>query len=322
MDDFASMGVDETLSGTKPGDAVALDASTMARHGLPQGPFEVVAPAQQRVPFIFNSPHSGRDYTAAFLAASRLTPTALRRSEDVAVDHLFADVVEIGAPMLRAHFPRAWLDVNREPFELDPKLFRERLPGHANIRSMRVAGGLGTVPRVVGENQPIYDEPLSLTEGLERIERVYRPYHETLRKLMARSAHVFGSAVLVDCHSMPSKGARREWSTRPDIIVGDRYGTSCHGAISHFLLRAFAARGYSVARNKPYAGGFITEHYGRPARGLHAVQIEINRALYMDEATLALHAGFDRLRRDIARIMSDLVSQPEAPLMPVSIAAE
>ncbi|MEM8750331.1 MAG: N-formylglutamate amidohydrolase [Pseudomonadota bacterium] len=284
--------------------------------------FSVLAPAEQRVPFVFNSPHSGSNYPPSLVAASRLTPHTLRMSEDVLVDRLFDSVVMIGAPLLRAHFPRAWLDVNREPYELDPKLFREKLPAHANTRSIRVAGGLGTVPRLVSENLPIYEIPPTLADGMERIEQVYRPYHETLRKLIAQSVVQFGYGVLVDCHSMPSSDSKSEQKVRPDIIVGDRYGTSCNGEISGCLIDQFSALGYTVARNKPYAGGFITEHYGRPLKGLHAVQVEINRALYIDEATLQPHEGFEKLRLDIRQVISNLVSLPDSGFFADPIAAE
>ncbi len=275
-------------------------------------PFSVFRPAQQRVPFIFNAPHSGRAYPPELRNASPLTAQQLRRSEDVFVDHLFDSVVEIGAPFLVAHFPRAWLDVNREPYELDPKLFTERLPAHANIRSMRVSGGLGTIPRLVAENLEIYNEKQSLANALDRIETVYRPYHEALRKLMAKTVVTFGYAILVDCHSMPSRGGRNEHEKRPDIIIGDRYGTSCNGEISRNLIRQFADHGYTVTRNKPYAGGFITEHYGRPLKGLHAIQIEINRSVYLDETTLQPTARFENLRNDIASIMAHFVSLPDS----------
>ncbi|MEP1209577.1 MAG: N-formylglutamate amidohydrolase [Rhizobiaceae bacterium] len=285
-------------------------------------PFRLHQPAEQRVPYVFNSPHSGRRYPDSLLTASGLTAMEIRRSEDVLVDQLFASVVGLGAPLLAAEFPRAWLDVNREPYELDPKLFSESLPAHANSRSMRVAGGLGTIPRLVAENLQIYKQRPSLAEAMSRIENVYRPYHETLRGLMAKSSVNFGYAVLVDCHSMPSSGARNEGKSRPDIIVGDRYGTSCDGDISRAIMRQFADLGYSVTRNKPYAGGFITEHYGRPLKGLHAVQIEINRGLYVDEKTLEPNAGFARLTRDINAVMSRVVSLPDAGFYGQSIAAE
>lgn len=274
------------------------------------------------MPFVFNSPHSGRLYPGSFLAASKLSSLDIRRSEDVFVDQLFSGVVALGAPLLAAQFPRAWLDVNREPYELDPKLFTENLPAHANIRSMRVAGGLGTVPRLVAENVEIYRQRPSLDEAMGRIENIYRPYHETLRGLMARASVTFGHAILVDCHSMPSSGARNEGQSRPDIIIGDRYGTSCNGDISRGLMRRFAELGYSVTRNKPYAGGFITEHYGRPLKGLHAVQIEINRGLYVNEKTLEPTVGFQALAEDIKAVMAYVMSLPDAGFYGESIAAE
>ncbi|MEL6503960.1 MAG: N-formylglutamate amidohydrolase [Pseudomonadota bacterium] len=285
-------------------------------------PFVVEAPAEQRVPFVFNSPHSGRHYPSSLLNNARLDAVQIRRSEDVMVDRLFEGMPRLGAPLLKACFPRAWLDVNREPYELDPKLFAERLPAHANTHSMRVLGGLGTIPRLVAENMPIYATAPSLAEGLDRVEQVYRPYHETLRGLLSKTLMLFGYGVLVDCHSMPSQGGRGERHNRPDIIIGDRYGTSCNGDISRALLDQFAALGYSVARNKPYAGGFITEHYGRPLKGLHAVQIEINRALYMQETTLALRDGFDALQQDIETVMNRVVSLPDGQFSPVAQAAE
>ena len=281
-------------------------------------PFAVSRPAEQRIPFVVNSPHSGRSYPEAFLRRSRLDARAVRRSEDAWVDLLLSEAVPLGAPVLQANFPRAWLDVNREPFELDPAMFDGPLPAHANSRSIRVAGGLGTIPRVVAEGQPIYAGRLSVREGLRRIEEVYRPYHETLRRLMARTCLRFGYAVLLDCHSMPSAvGRGAGGGARPDVVVGDRYGTSCAPALSRALMDAFAARGYRTTRNKPYAGGFITEHYGRPLKGLHAVQIEINRALYMDETTLEPGAGFEALREDLGAVLAEVSARPDRELYPL-----
>lgn len=285
-------------------------------------PYRLLRPAEQRVPYVFNSPHSGRAYPKSFLHASRLSSLDIRRSEDLYVDKLYAGVVELGAPLLAAEFPRAWLDVNREPYELDPKLFGKNIPSHANSRSMRVAGGLGTIPRLVSENLEIYRLKPTLEQAMWRVENVYRPYHETLRGLMARSSAKFGHAILVDCHSMPSSGAKSDNQARPDIIVGDRYGTSCNGDISRALMRRFSELGYSVTRNKPYAGGFITEHYGRPLKGLHAVQIEINRGLYVDEQTLEPTAGFRALAEDIRTVMSHVISIPDSGFYAEPLAAE
>ena len=281
----------------------------------PQAPFRVVAPADQRLPFVFNSPHSGRRYPPDFLARSKLGHPAVRRSEDAFVEELFSGVIGLGAPILAADFPRAFLDVNREPYELDQRMFAGPLPGHANTRSIRVAGGLGTIPRVVAEGQEIYSERLSVAEGLERIETIYRPYHAALGRLMAQTAVRFGYAVLVDCHSMPSN---TNGGNRPDVVVGDRYGTACAPGLTRRVMDAFASRGYRVTRNKPYAGGFITQHYGRPSRGLHAIQIEINRGLYMDEGRIEPSRRFDAVARDVTAIVEEVSSAPDAKLFPAT----
>ena len=250
-------------------------------------PFEVRQPARQSVPFVFNSPHSGRVYPPSLPRSSRGSiPRAIRRSEDFFVDELFAPVVAMGAPLLAAHFPRAFLDVNREPYELDPRMFEGSLPPFANISSMRVAGGLGTIPRLVAENLEIYRHRIPAEEAIDRIERIYRPYHDALRRLLVETRLAFDHAVLIDCHSMPANLRMTGSSMRPDFIIGDRYGTSAHQEITRTAATLLKGMGYSVTRNKPYAGGFITEHYGRPARGFHAIQIEINRGLYVDETTL------------------------------------
>ncbi|WP_306027922.1 N-formylglutamate amidohydrolase [Stappia sp. MMSF_3263] len=284
--------------------------------------FEVLHPAEQHVPFVFNSPHSGRHYPEAFLNASRLDRLAIRRSEDAFVDELFSGVTGLGAPLLRACFPRAYLDVNREPYELDPKMYEDRLPAYANSRSIRVAGGLGTIARVVGEAQEIYRGRMSVREALDRIETIYKPYHLTLRRLLARTHVNFGYAVLVDCHSMPSTIRSSDNGPRPDFILGDRYGTSCALALVDRATEILRDMGYTVARNKPYAGGFITEHYGRPAKGLHALQVEINRSLYMDEARTDRNSGFEAFAADLARFNEALVALPDAGLIPDALAAE
>lgn len=274
-------------------------------------PFEIRASAEQRVPFVFNSPHSGNHYPERFLRLSRLDRMAIRRSEDCYVDELFGSAVPLGAPLLAANFPRAYLDVNREPWELDPRMFAEPVPPFANIRSARVAGGLGTVPRLVGEGLDIYSGRLPLAEAVDRIELVYKPYHAALKRLLAHTHARFGYAVLIDCHSMPASIRVGEHGARPDFIVGDRFGASAARGLTDTAIAALVSMGYAVAHNKPYAGGFITEHYGRPARGLHALQIEINRGLYMDERTLRKTAGFDALADDMARLAAELMAMPD-----------
>lgn len=285
-------------------------------------PFEVCAPAEQRIPFVFNSPHSGRHYPRAFLELSRLDPLAIRYSEDSYVDELFASVPRLGAPLLKAHFPRAFLDVNREPYELDPRMFAEPLPPFVNSQSTRVAGGLGTVPRLVGEGQMIYPGRIPLAEAFYRIEDLYRPYHRTLDALLRETHGRFGYAVLIDCHSMPGGVRAGETASRPDFIIGDRFGRSCGEQLTLAAIELLQNLGYSVAHNKPYAGGFITEHYGRPAMGCYALQIEINRALYINEQNLQKLAGFEALCADLHRFLCDLTSLPDDLFLAPPLAAE
>ncbi len=286
-------------------------------------PFEVIEPAERRGPLLFNSPHSGNIYPHAFLTSSRLDLATLRRSEDCFVDDLMLGVVDSGYPLMRAHFPRCYVDVNREPYELDPRMFEGRLPSFANTRSMRVAGGLGTVARVVGDAQEIYDRRISVNDALRRIESLYKPYHRALRRLFTKVHRDFGSAILVDCHSMPSTtGAGRDERPRADVVLGDRYGTSCVPAVSETVESTLRAFGYAVSRNKPYAGGFITEHYGNPAAGLHTIQLEINRGLYMDERRFERSADFSRLALHLQALADRLAAIPIEELRPYRAAAE
>lgn len=282
---------------------------------FPPGPDDVVAeierpyslyqPALQVVPVVVDVPHAGRRYPRGFVDGARLPLRSLRRSEDAFVDRLFAHAIALGAPLLVAEFPRAYLDVNREPYELDPRMFEGRLPPFANTRSMRVAGGLGTIPRIVGEAQEIYPGRIPIQEGLARIDEFYRPYHAGLRGLVQRTHASFGTCILVDAHSMPSAGLDRDGLAKSDIILGDRFGTSAAGYVTDIAEQAFARLGFSVTRNRPYAGGFITEHYGAPAAGVHALQIEVNRALYMSETTLEPHSGFGAIEKAIAGAMAE-----------------
>lgn len=248
-------------------------------------PFEILQPAGVQQPLVLSSPHSGAHYPQGFLDASRLDALTLRRSEDAYVDLLFKPATAHGVPLLCARFPRAFLDVNREPYELDPQMFSGRLPDYANTRSLRVAAGLGVIPRLVGDAQPIYREAMPVSAALARIAALHRPYHARLGALLDAAQAQFGLAVLLDCHSMPS--------TSPDvggcdIVLGDRYGSSAARWVVESLDASLRNSGLVVRRNKPYAGGYITEHYGAPVAGRHAVQIEINRSLYMDERTLTL----------------------------------
>ncbi|MCT7377501.1 N-formylglutamate amidohydrolase [Chelativorans salis] len=284
--------------------------------------FQVQTAGEQRIPFVFNSPHSGRHYPSRFLAMSRLDAATIRRSEDCYVDELFSTAASLGAPLLSANFPRAYLDVNREPWELDPRMFREPVPSFANIRSPRVAGGLGTIPKLVGEGLDIYGSRLPLEEALSRIEHIYRPYHACLAELLQRTRDTFGYAILIDCHSMPANIRVGDGSLRPDFIIGDRFGSSAAPGLTEHAISLLAARGYAVAHNKPYAGGFITEHYGRPAEQVHALQIEINRGLYMNERTLQRVEGFGTLADDLAEFIRTLTMIPDQFFLTVPMAAE
>jgi N-formylglutamate amidohydrolase len=201
-------------------------------------------------------------------------------------------------------------------------MFSDPLPAYANIRSARVAGGLGTLPKLVGEGLDIYPGRLPLAEAVGRIEGVYKPYHETLKRLLAGTHARFGYAVLIDCHSMPASIRVGETGIRPDFIVGDRFGTSTAPALTELAIEYLTEMGYTVAHNKPYAGGFITEHYGRPARGLHALQIEINRGLYMNERSLHRSAGFEALANDLGRFCARLTAIPDHCFVGLPIAAE
>lgn len=270
---------------------------------------QIERPARQSAPIVYVSPHSGANYAPDFLAASRLDPVTLRRSEDSFIDEVFAGAPESGAPLLKALFPRAYLDPNREPWELDPQMFEDELPAHVNTTSPRVACGLGTIARVVANGEEIYRRKLRYAEAARRVNELYEPFHAALGELIAATRQRFGFAVVVDCHSMPSLGAPNERDfgrRRPDMVLGDRFGTACATALTDTAERALRGLGFSVARNVPYAGGFTTHHYGRPAEGLHALQIEINRDLYMDEERIERRPGLAALKRRIDRLMQSL----------------
>ena len=262
-----------------------MDASLSLFAGCGEA-WDVVAPAKQTIPLVFASPHSGTSYPNDFVAASRLDSLALRRSEDSFVDEIFADTPNHGAPLIRAHFPRAYVDPNREPFELDPDMFDDELPAYVNTHSPRVSAGLGTIARVVANGEEIYRDKLNFEDAKARIERCYWPYHQALAHLIEGTRAQFGSCLLIDCHSMPSVGGpmdRDAGRRRVDFVLGDVFGTACASFVTDSVEGFLRERGYNVTRNLPYAGGFTTRHYGRPQSGVHALQIEINRSLYMDE---------------------------------------
>ena len=287
-------------------------AEEEARCASASAPIALHEPQTLTQPLVFASPHSGRAYPADFLEASRLDSVQIRRSEDSFVDEIFETVPQHGAPLLCALFPRAYVDVNREPYELDPAMFADPLPSFANTRSFRVAGGLGTIARVVCDGQEIYERKLTFDEAEARLARYYRPYHEALQTLLDRAKARFGFAILIDCHSMPSVGGPMDedrGARRTDIVLGDRFGASCAPAVTHLVDEVLTRQGYRVRRNAPYAGGFTTERYGRPRTGIHALQIEINRALYMDEAAVTRGEGLPQLCRDMDTLAAALAAQ-------------
>jgi len=262
--------------------------------------FDVVRAQALESPVIFASPHSGRLYPAHLLAASALGPAAIRRSEDCLVDTLIGGAPAFGFSLITARYARAYIDLNREAYELDPAMFEDELPTFAQGKTARVAAGLGAIARIVGEGQEIYARKLSFAEAEARIDGVYRPYHAALSALLAEAHAAFGGAILIDWHSMPSAAAQSARGRRvPDFVLGDRFGTSCTASLSGLLARELKNMGYEVARNTPYAGGYTTEFYGHPGQGAHVLQIEINRALYLDEAALAPNGGFAKLKDDL-----------------------
>ncbi|BAI70925.1 N-formylglutamate amidohydrolase [Azospirillum sp. B510] len=284
--------------------------------------FEILAPRSQRLPLVLASPHSGNAYSAAFLASSRLDARALRKSEDCFVDEIFAFAPGIGVPLIRALFPRAYLDVNREAYELDPEMFSDPLPAYVNTRSPRVAAGLGTIARVVANGEDIYKGKLRFAEALDRIGHCYTPYHTALRQLVDGTRDGFGHALLIDCHSMPSgsvttggHGGGRGGS-HPDIVLGDCFGNACAPAVIDAAEDYLRGLGYAVSRNNPYAGGYTTRHYGRPRQGIHTLQIEIARTLYMDEAALTRLPYLDILARHMTELVDTLGLLPPDGLGP------
>lgn len=268
--------------------------------------YDLHRPKARTTSVVFASPHSGREYPAAFLSRAILDERMVRSSEDAFVDDLFRDVPEHGAPLLTARAPRAFLDLNRAPEELDPALIEGvRRLSH----NPRVASGLGVIPRVVANGRPIYRGKLSLEEAHSRITRYWRPYHDMLQTLLDESRNAFGEAILIDCHSMPHEAldsATSGGQPRPDVVLGDRFGAAAGSQVVEAVEAAFAAAGLRVARNMPFAGAYITQHYGRPSRRQHAVQVEIDRALYMNEKTLQPNGNFEAFRTLLSGVIAEI----------------
>lgn len=287
---------------TDPGPGGGLD------HGAPA--VRVHAPAHRTSAFVFASPHSGRAYSGDALARAQLPLGVLRQSEDAYVDQLFASAPSHGAPLIEALFARVFVDVNRAEWELDPDMF-DPAPSSTRPLSARAAAGLGVIPRAAADGRPLYAGRLALGEAEAQLAQCYRPYHAALKAELAAAKAAFGEAFLIDCHSMPAASARGA-----DIVLGDRYGAACSRAFIAAAEAQFRALGFTVVRNRPYAGGYTTEHYGRPARGVHAIQIEINRALYLDErnvtASAHLPALADAISDWIAHMSMQTLAAPRA----------
>ena len=257
-------------------------------------------------PLIFASPHSGRVYPPEMLEAVAVGEALMRRSEDAFVDELIAAAPAAGVTVLTAGYGRAYFDLNRDPWELDPAMFEDELPPHVQGRTARVAAGLGAIARLAGEGQKIYGRKLRFAEAEDRIRTAHRPYHDALTRLIGEAHADHGMAILIDWHSMPSAAARTVVTPRHgkgcDMVLGDRFGAACAPGLTRLVERELEAMGHRVVRNAPYAGGYTTEFYGRPARRIHALQIEIDRALYLDEKTQEPTEGLARLKDDVARL--------------------
>ena len=268
--------------------------------------FHLSEPAQRETCVVFASPHSGRDYPPAFLAQSTLNELAIRSSEDAFVDELFDAAPLHGAPLLCASMPRAYVDLNRGEEELDPALIEGvRKSGH----NPRVASGLGVVPRVVANGQAIYSGKMPRAEAERRIETCWRPYHDALHEELRRARAQFGRAILIDCHSMPHEAmdsVARTGARRPEVVLGDRFGAAAHEWLVDLVEDAFYKAGLVVTRNTPFAGAYITQHYGRPSSGCHAIQIEIDRSLYMDERKICRNGRFKPFKRLIDEVVAEI----------------
>ena len=274
----------------------------------------VIRPLRQIGPLLVASPHSGRDYPSEFISASRLDPHALRQSEDCYVDELLDDAASIGIPLLLADFPRAYCDVNREQWELDPTMFVEALPPWCNTRTARVDAGFGTIAKLVSSGQPIYADKLRFADAEARIRACWQPYHATLADLLEQTLLTFGRSVLLDFHSMPSED-RAGLRDEPDFVLGDAYGSTCDPRLTRAAQDFLEARGFRVRRNDPYAGGYITRHYGRPRLGRHALQIEIARRLYLDQRDYRKLPAFAQIKDLLSTLLSAL-SKAAAALAP------
>jgi N-formylglutamate amidohydrolase len=273
-------------------------------------PFRLLVPERPFAPVIFTSAHSGRVYSADLMSGVRLCALSLRRSEDCFVDELFRAAPACGAPLLAANFPRAFCDANREAWELDQTMFADRLPDWVNTTSSRVSAGLGTIAKVVASGEAIYSVKLPFAEAERRIHTYWRPFHNALARLIKDMKARFGYCLVIDCHSMPTSGHGRRGTSRPlDFVLGDLHGSACASCVTRAAETLLSSKGYLVRRNDPYAGGFITKQYGRPGEDVHVLQIEIARALYMDETRIERLPEFLFVERQIADLVAALTVQ-------------
>ncbi len=273
---------------------------------MPAAAFDVLLPSSPTSCVVFASPHSGRDYTWSFMRKTVLNEHAIRSSEDAFVDQLFECAPQFGAAFLKAGAPRAYVDLNRARDELDPAL----IEGVRRIaHNPRIASGLGVIPRVVANGRAIYRGKMSQAEAQERIEKYWVPYHDRLQMLLNASHDRHGQAVLIDCHSMPHEamdGVARAGIRRPDVVLGDRFGAAAGGDVVDRIEAAFADAGFIVTRNAPFAGAYITQAYGKPAKGQHAVQVEIDRSLYMNEQLIRPNGDFEAVQAALHRVVKEV----------------
>ncbi|MGL1919674.1 MAG: N-formylglutamate amidohydrolase [Hyphomicrobiales bacterium] len=286
----------------------------------PQTEISDVLAVENPSPFLFSFPHSGRVYKKLFKQMSRLDAISLRSSEDAFVDELFPNISNNGGNKLEALFPRAYVDVNRLATDLDADLFIESLTYSSNAHSPLVAAGLGVIPRVVGHQQNIYHGKISWQEGKKRLDTHYYPYHQLLDTLTTSAQIKYGFSLLTDCHSMPSRFSKNQ--PAPDFIIGDLHGQSCNQHVSETIYKHLENCGYTVRLNQPYAGGAITRKYQSPQLGLHSVQIEINRGLYMDEQTIQKSENFKNLQTDLVNLSQNIIDIKPEYLIPYQNAAE
>jgi len=269
-------------------------------------PFKIVRPNEITTPIVVSSPHSGNYYPISFQKVSAVNIAELKISEDCFIDELFESSISIGAPMIKANYARSYIDLNREPYELDQEMFIEQLPGYINTESLRVASGLGTIAKLSGNQKQIYNHKINLSDALDRIHNIYKPYHKSLGILINEAIKLFGFCILLDCHSMPTIGATKKKHPNEQnklVVLGDLNGVSCSDLLTEKVESIFNQLGYMTKRNNPYAGGFTTEHYGNPIDGVHALQIELNKGMYLNEVTHTKTNSFLKVKDDLYQFL-------------------